>query len=195
MSIVQVVTIMPVPRVTDHDDPRRCIGTNSITGEQCRNQATEEGGKRCNQCAGKSPDSRKEMQDYLTEQFRRRMKIECDEGDEIKLLRSNLMDINAMIAAYRNKIKDDSSFAANSGAIADLAMKAEKLTATLHRLELQNDYLVARPALVRFGQNIVEIIGSIIEDKYDNWEDDLHTIATQIGNSIIAAKNEEGEKP
>ena len=183
---------MPAQRVKDPDDDRRCIGQDA-KGEQCW-YITEDGHDRCCVC-GPRPDDRDDHADYLAEQFKRRMRIECDDDDPVKLLRDNLMDINAMIASHRNKITDESSLLSNSGALTDLIMKAEKVTVTLHRLSITSGLLLARPALIRWGQSIVEAVTVVIRDKYTGWEDDLIDLSDTIANIIVSTKNEEGEKP
>lgn len=183
---------MPLKRVKDPDDARRCIGRGA-QGEQCWNIA-EEDDERCCACGGKRPDSREEHQDYLSEQYKRRIRIESND-DPVKVLKDNLMDLNAMIACHRNKIKNDGSLDSNSSALIDLVMKTEKLTNTLHRLSITSGLLLARPALVRWAQSILHAVSDVIQDKYDGWEDDLVELSNIIAGITVQAKNEEGETP
>jgi hypothetical protein len=190
---IQIVTVMSFERVTDLDDERRCKGILP-NGEQCRNVSVE-GSERCVAHGGPKDDPRDDMQDYLTEQFRRRISIDCPEGQEVKLLRDNLIDLNAIIAAHRNKMEDEASMLANYGKMTDLMMQAERLTNTLHRLSVTSGLLLARPALIRWGQSIVNAVSDVIQDKYEGWEDDLIDLSDRIAGIIIETKNEEGEKP
>lgn len=184
---------MSPKRIKDDDDERRCIG-KTPQGEQCHYIA-EPGSERCRACGGQKPDDRNDHNDYLAEQFRRRLRIASSDRNPVQLLEDNLMDINAMIAAHRNKMMDESSFLANSSAITDLVMKAEKLTNTLHRLSLTNSMLLARPALVRWAQQIVMAVTDVVRDKYDGWEDDALVMSNAIADITAGTENKEGEKP
>lgn len=178
-------------RVTDPDDLNRCRSTAS-GGGQCLNKSIE-GSDFCLSHGGREKRN-KEMIDYLTEQFERRLKIDVDADSEVKLLRENLMRLNMMLAARTNLIKDEASMLAHSGSIADLLMKAEKVTVSLNRLAISSGLLLAKPALITWGQQIVAAVASMVEDKYDGWEDDLHDLAETVGGIIVQAQNVEEEK-
>jgi len=183
---------MPLKR-TDLDSEDRCIGISN-SGAQCENIA-EEGNERCLACGGPSPDARNDVQDYLTEQFKRRIHIDSEDVDAVKLLRDNLMDINAVAAVLRNKMTDEGSTLANYSKMTDLMMQAEKITNTLHRLSVNSGLLLARPALVRWTLAIRDAVGEVIEDKYEGWEDDLILLSDRVAAIVVETKNQEGEKP
>jgi hypothetical protein len=134
------------------------------------------------------------MNTYLSEQFQRRVKITGGEIDEIKVLRENLMLLNATIAARTALMKDESSMLAHSGTVTDLIVKAEKVTASLHRLATSSGLLLAKPALVTWGQQIVQAVAEMVEGKYDGWEDDLHGLSDTVAGIIVKANNSEPEK-
>lgn len=180
-------------RVRDPDDPRRCEGQSTL-GEQCWNESEEDSNK-CFVCASKAPDERDDFRDFLTENYKRRIRIECPDGEEVKLLRDNVMDLNAMLAYYRNQVKDKATLDSNAAAIIDLVKVIEKTTGTLHRLSVTSGLLLARPALIRWGQSIVNAVSDVIQDKYDGWEDDLIDLSDRIAKIIAETRNEEGEKP
>ncbi len=177
--------------VRDPDNPKRCRAT-SADGGQCRNEKVEPS-EFCLAHGGRTRPI-EEMNNYLAEQFERRLKIEADENDEIKLLRENLININAVIAARTNLMRDEASMLAHSGPIADLVMKAEKVTASLNRLALSSGLLLARPALLTWAQEIVHAVSDMVEDKYDGWENDIVDLSGRISSIIVQIKNIEETK-
>lgn len=179
-------------RVNDPDDMSRCRATAS-GGGQCWNESTEEGDY-CTAHGGKNNKDRDEMTHYLAEQFTNRLKINGGEIDEIKLLKENLMNLNAVIAAKTALMSDEASMLAHGGSVIDLIMKAEKVTASLHRLSLASGLLLAKPALVSWGIQVIQAVAHLVEDKYDGWEDDLDAFSHTLEKIIVAAKNEEIEK-
>lgn len=178
-------------QVTDQDDPRRCRAS-STKGGQCMNVAVEDQ-KYCAGHGGQSP-AKKDRADYLTEQFEKRIQVDADATDAVKLLQENLMSLNQMLAAYRLRMTDEASLKANVGPFLDTIMKAEKLTVSLNRLSIASGLLLAKPALVTWGQQIVQAITEMVEDKYDGWEDDLVTLSDTVAGIIVAAQNVEETK-
>ncbi len=178
-------------RVTDQDDPRRCEATDAAGG-QCWNESVEES-KYCRAHGGGSFD-RKDAEAYLTERFQRRIQIDTQGADEVKLLRENLIHLNAMIAARTCLVNDDVTMLVQAGPIADLIMKAEKVTVSLNRLAISSGLLLAKPALITWGQQIIQAVSAMVEEKYEGWEDDLQDFATEIANIVVLAKNAEETK-
>lgn len=181
-----------MPRIKDPDDPRRCRATAASTGGQCQSEAV---GKSdfCSIHGGRVRDI-EEMHDYLTQQFEQRLKLEGDATDEVKLLRENLMRLNMMLAARQNLVTDESSLLAHSGPIADLLMKAEKVTVSLNRLEERGNFLLAKPALIVWCQQIVDAVSETIENKYDGWEDDLIDLSDKVASIVVNIQNTEDTK-
>ena len=178
-------------RVTDPDDPQRCRSV-AADGGQCQNYSTEDYDY-CEMHGGATRGNPEKMA-YLSEQFANRMKISAGELDEIKLLRENLINLNAVIAAHVNLIKDQSSLLTHADPVARLMMQAEKVTVSLHRLSTSSSFLLAKPALVTWGQEIMSAVAETIEDKYEGWEDDLHDLAGVIGDIIVNIENKENDK-
>ena len=179
-------------RVKDEDDPKRCRATAVTGGAQCWNEA-EAPSEYCLVHGGRKQDT-KETKAYLTEQFERRLKLGLDAGDEVKLLRENLMNLCMVIAARTNLMQDEASMLAHSGPIADLVMKAEKVTVSLNRLALASGLLLAKPALITWGQQIVHAVSEMVENKYDGWEDDLDKLSDTVAGIIVQVANIEEEK-
>lgn len=177
--------------VKDPDDENRCCAT-AADGGQCWNETVEDG-TRC-QAHGGRVNKLEKTKDYLVEQFERRLKLEGGDTDEIKLLKENLMGLNMMLSAHMNRIIDEPSLLTNSGKVAELLMKAEKVTVSLNRLQLSSGALLEKPALAVWGAKIVEAFTGLIEHKYDGWEDDLHEFADTVAGIIIQTKNVEEKK-
>jgi hypothetical protein len=122
---------------------------------------------------------------WLREQFSKRVRIDIDPGDEIKLLRENLASINALIAARQALVVDEGSLFTHSAPL------AEKITHSLVKLEREADLLLGKPALIRWGSQIVHAVSRKIEGKFPNWEDALVELADEIGDIIVEATNKE----
>lgn len=169
------------------DDPNRCQGTGAHGG-QCTNRA-EPNADYCAQCGIK------ERIDYegewLADQFARRMRLRCTPGEEIKLLRENLTSINALIAARQKMVVDEQTLIAHSGPLSGLLVNAEKITASLIKLEREADQLLGKEALIKWGQRICQAVASKIEGKFDGWEDTLLELSEDIGNIIAEASNKD----
>jgi len=178
--------------IKDEDDPKRCRGTAVTKGGQCRNEA-EPPGEYCLAHGGRSPDAA-ETKAYLTEQFERRLKLGLDAGEEIKLLRENLMSLNMVIASRTNLMKDEASLLVHAKPVADLIMQAEKVTVSLQRLALASGELLGASALQTWGQEITAAVADMVNGKYDEWEDDLYKLGDTIAGIIVQAKNTEDDK-
>lgn len=169
------------------DDPDRCQGTGSHGG-QCNNKA-EPGSEYCAVCGISARTDYKG--EWLVDQFERRMKMKCLPGEEIKLLRENLTSINALIAARQKLVQDEQSLIAHSGPLSGLLVSAEKITASLIKLEREADQLLGKEALIKWGQKICQAVAAKIEGKFDGWEDTLLELSEDIGNIIAEASNDE----
>jgi hypothetical protein len=177
--------------VRDEDDPNRCRARTK-QGSQCFYRS-EDGSDYCARHGGKvTPEQAR--QDYLTEQFTRRLKVDGKNFNEVELLRENVLRLQQMIATQMNLIKDQGSLAANMGAVVDLFMKAEKLTATLNRLSVSSGLLLAQPALIQFAQKVAQAVADMVEGKYDGWEDDLHELCDTIAKITMDSRNTESKK-
>lgn len=183
---------MTMPERVDPDDPRRCRGTTA--GGQC-NYAAVEGSEFCTRCApllGETPEERANT--WLKERFEKRVRLDIDPGQEIKLLRENLASINALIAARQAMVTNEQTLLTHSGALSSLLANAEKITHSLVKLEREADLLLSKPALIRWGQKIVQAVSSRIEGKFDGWEDALFELSEDIGDIIVEASNKEEEE-
>lgn len=181
---------MNEPQKVDPDDPRRCRGMAG-RADQCRYAALD-GSDFCakHACrAAATPEDEKDT--WLREQFEQRVRLDIDPGEEIKLLRENLALINALIAGRQAMVTDTAGLLTHSGALSELLAKAEKITHSLVKLEREADLLLGKPALIKWGQAIVQAVSSRIENRFDGWEDVLVSLAEDVGNIIVAASNSE----
>jgi hypothetical protein len=159
--------------------------------DQCPYRAVD-GSDFCPKCAPRAGTTPEEDKDtWLREQFERRVHLDIAPGEEIKLLRENLASINALIAARQAMVTDQSTLLTHSGAISSLLATAEKITHSLVKLEREADLLLGKPALIRWGQSMVQAVSRHIEGRFDGWEDALSSLANEIGDIIVEASNSE----
>ena len=86
-------------------------------------------------------------------------------------------------------VKDETSLVAHSGPLSGLLVSAEKITASLIKLEREADQLLGKQALIKWGQRICQAVAKRIEGKFDGWEDMLLELSDEIGNIIAEASN------
>lgn len=180
-----------MPKTIDSpDSPDRCQGVGRHGG-QCWNEK-QEGSNYCEHCAANlATDHEGVKKQWLVEQFEKRVRVHCQAGEEVQLLRENLGQINALIAARLALVIDPGSLIANSGALAQLLQTAEKLTTSLVKLEHSSDELLGKEALIKWGQKIAMVIRDRIDGKYEGWEDTVLELSDDIAKIIAEATNKE----
>lgn len=172
------------------DSPDRCQGVGRHGG-QCWNERAENS-PYCEICANAlKQDSEGVKKQWLVEQFEKRVKLHCQAGEEIQLLRENLGQINALIAARLALVVDPGSLIANSGALAQLLQTADKITTSLVKLEQSADELLGKEALIKWGQKVAIAVRDRIEGKFDGWEDTVIELSDDIARIIAEASNKE----
>lgn len=172
------------------DSPDRCQGVGRHGG-QCWNQR-QDGSAYCEHCAANRVKDREGVKkQWLVEQFEKRVKMHCEAGEEVQLLRENLGQINALIAARLALVVDPGSLIANSGALAQLLTTADKITTSLVKLEQASDELLGKEALIKWGQQIAIAIRDRIEGKFEGWEDTVLELSDDIARAIADATNKE----
>lgn len=182
---------MPKPKTAKSpDSPDRCQGVGRHGG-QCWNERAENS-PYCEICANAlKHDSEGVKKQWLVEQFEKRVKLHCQAGEEIQLLRENLGQINALIAARLALVVDPGSLIANSGALAQLLQTADKITTSLVKLEQSADELLGKEALITWGQKVAIAMRDRIEGKFDDWEDTVLELSDDIAKIIAEASNKE----
>ncbi len=173
------------------DSPDRCQGVGRHGG-QCWN-ARKPNSPYCEVCSAGAHDQEAVKKQWLLEQFEKRTKIHCQAGEEILLLRENLGAINALIAARLALVVDPGSVIANSGPLSQLLQTADKITTSLNKLQRESDQLLAKEALIRWGQMIAMAVSDKIRDKFDGWEDTVLELSDEIGKLIASASNKESD--
>lgn len=176
---------MTVKRCKSRDDPNRCQGTGAHGG-QCMNLG-ERGQDLCAVC-GREPEC-KDTSTWLADHFASRLKLKCEPGEEIKLLRENLVTINAMIAARLKMVNSPKELLAHAGPVSTMLVQAEKITASLVKIEREADELLDKAALIRWGQRICQAVAGQIENKFEGWEDAVIELSEKVGDIIMEASN------
>jgi hypothetical protein len=171
------------------DSPDRCQGSGNHGG-QCWNER-EPNSPYCTHCSTISKDPEAAKKQWLLEQFEKRVKVHCQAGEEIQLLRENLGAINALIAARLALVVDPGSLIANSGTLSRLLQTADKITTSLVKLEREADQLLSKEALIKWGQKIAMAVSGRIEGKFEDWEDTIIALSDDIGKLIAEASNKE----
>lgn len=172
------------------DSPDRCQGVGRHGG-QCWNEK-QEGTSYCEICAPAfNRDAEGVKKQWLLEQFEKRTRMGCRPGEQIHMLRENLGQINALIAARMAMVVDPGSTLANSPGLQQLLQTAGKLAISLDKLERDADEVLAKEALIKWGQQIAMTIRDKIKDKFDGWEDTVLELSDEIGNIIAEASNKD----
>lgn len=177
-------------RINRPDDPSRCQG-RAPDGGQCEWRKTP-GYDKCRRCRQKS--NAPSPNAYLAEHFKKRLTVECQPGEEIAMLRESLALVHSMIAAHSKLITDDATLLAYSPQLSRLLLDAEKITATLLKLEQQADLLLGKKALLAWAMQICQVVAERIEGKFDDWEDTVLVLGDEISQITVDATNEEGEQ-
>lgn len=177
-----------MPERVPNDSPDRCQGVGNRTGSQCTNRAIKDG--KCAQCLSDHITDY-DHQDWLLQQYKKAVRKKLDPGNELDLLREDVMTVRALIAARRNLIKDNASFHEHSGPLGSLLTKAEKLIRTLVELEQKHDQLLNKDAILAWAANIHNIVMDKIEGRFEGWEDVGDELGVEIAESIVHVRNEE----
>ena len=174
------------------DSPARCQGVGRHGG-QCWNER-QEGNPYCEVCAPAfNADAEGVKKQWLLEQFEKRTRIGCQAGEQIHMLRENLGQLNALIAARMAMVVDPGSLVANSSGLQQLLQTSGKLAVSLDKLERDADEVLAKEALIKWGQQIAMAIRDKVEDKFDGWEDTVLELSDEIGRIITEASNKDKE--
>ena len=168
------------------DDPNRCQSNGAKT--QCPYLAVP-GSQYCPMHGGHSAlkaaeTARKRV--YNLAKYQDRIGEHANH-DQAKSLREEIGILRILLEGVMDQCKDQSDLLMYSNKISDLAIKIEKLVSSCHRLEAATGMLLDKGAALRIATEIVNIVGSHIEDPLI-----LETIAQQIADCVIGAQP--GEK-
>lgn len=109
---------------------------------------------------------------------------EFADHDKVKSLREEIGILRIMLEETVNRCGDQVELIMNSGKIADLVMKIEKLVTSCHKLESNLGLMLDKQAAMQLSGEIVDIIGRHISD-----ESIISKIANDIGAALSRAGN------
>lgn len=148
----------------EEDDPSRCQGPSKQG--QCIFKSLK-GLKYCSIHAGASKVAKKnrELNNYRLTKFQAEL--------EQKLRNPNLKSLSSEVALLRMiieerfnfNVKDKASLTIQSGPIAELVMKVERVVSTCHKIESSMGQLMDKSAILKFAGKIVQIIGEEVSDE------------------------------
>jgi hypothetical protein len=145
------------------DDPKRCQGT--AKNGQCPYESVGDTGfcMMHAQAGRLKLAEQKAIRNFQLSQWQARVNKFAD-NDQIKSLREEIGIIRLLLENLMLLCRDENDLLLNTGKIADLVTRLEKLVGTCHRLELQNSELLSRSDLILLAQQIVNKISEHITD-------------------------------
>ena len=148
---------MSFERVPYAEHERRCQGM--AHGDQCWFFAVENGTNCMMHGGNKQLESqrKKSLKNYQLTMFR--AKLERHSGStEIKSLRDEIGILRMVMETRLNHCKDETDLILQSGPIADLVIKIDKLVCSCHRLEGSLGELLDKTSVLQFANVIIGII-------------------------------------
>jgi len=174
-------------RVLDPADPTRCKGTNPEG--QCWNQA-EEGSDFCRAHHGVNLAPARNMRQYLLTKVEERTRLaQFADHDEIKSLREEIALTRMLIEKLYNSIQSQADLLTICGPLNRALLTVERLVKSSHQIEQSLGNLLGRPAVLRVGQQIVEILMVRLEG-IPGYEGLVDSIIEDIVPTIQSATNE-----
>jgi hypothetical protein len=175
-------------RVTDAADPDRCSFT--FEHEQCWNERAE-GSTNCEAHGGKSTAEADEKKLYFLSQARYRTRLaELSEHEEIKSLREEIALARMLIERRFDIIKSDEQLIQACAPINTMLLTVERLVKSAHIIEQNLGSLLAKPTVLRLGQQLCEIVIDELAG-IDGHEEIVDRITDRIVRAIADSKNEE----
>lgn len=168
-----------IKRVPYPEHPNRCQGIGR--GEQCMmfampnvtNCALHGGG---NQVRSKEAAS---LKNYQLTNFRARLERHSGSSN-IKSLRDEIGILRMMMETRLEKCHDDMDLMLQSGPIADLVLKIDKLVTSCHKLEGSMGELLDKTAIIQFANVVTSLIAEEVTDP---------AAMNRIADKIIEAMN------
>lgn len=107
------------------------------------------------------------------------------EHEKVKSLREEIGVLRMMLEETINRCGDQVELIMNSGKIADLIMKIEKLVVSCHKLESNLGMLLDKQAAMQLSGEIVDIIGRYVSDEaaIGRIADDIAAALARVGSS------------
>lgn len=168
-----------IKRVPYPEHPRRCQAIGH--GEQCMLEAVEDG-TCCMVHGGNKQLASKEqasLRNYQLTKFRAQLERHSN-SDHIKSLRDEVGILRMMMETRLNKCHDEMDLMLQSGPIADLVLKIDRLVTSCHKLEGSMGELMDKTAVIQFANIIIGIIGEVLTDN----PEEMNTIADRIMTAL-----------
>lgn len=161
------------------NDPRRC---QCVTGQgQCTNKAID-GSSYCGAHGGNNAAkvlTQKNLSGYRLAKYQNRL-AEFADSDKLKSLRDEIGILRILIEERFNyACKTDTDLLLQSGPLADLIMKVEKLVSSCDRIESKLGLMMDKTQVMQLATEVVEIISQFVTD-----EATLTEIAEKIATTI-----------
>jgi len=148
-------------RVTDLADPHRCKGANSIG--QCDHVAAD-GSDYCLACNGVDRGPVRRMRKYLLAAAEDQKLLDrYATDDELKSLREEIALVRMMVQRTLTMATSNVEAVNAYSKINTLLLTLERLMKTCHALEQSLGQLVGKPALLRLGQRLCQIVVDRLE--------------------------------
>lgn len=175
-------------RVTDPADPSRCQQSNREA--QCTYRA-EPGDSYCARHLGKNREEPQNREMYMLTNARlRSRKSAFHEHDEIKSLREEIALSRAMIEERLRLVTNDAEMLAAMNPVHQYLLTVERLVKSAHLLEQNLGTLLAKPTLLKIGQEICQIVVEELRG-VEGYEEIVDRITDRIIGTIATANNAE----
>ncbi len=164
-------------RVTDLADPRRCKG--SIREGQCLNVAAD-GSDYCLCHNGVDRGPARRLRKYLLASAEDQgLLAKYADDDELKSLREEIALVRMMMQNTLASAQADVDKINAYSKVNTFLLTLERLMKTCHSLEQSLGQLVGKPALIRLGQQLCQIVVSRLEG-VPNYEQLVDAIVTDM---------------
>lgn len=164
--------------------PEQCEGIKP-SGNRCQNKKLEDCDY-CSACGGAVQAKNKEKNRIYSinlAKYRDRVNHLSDHS-EIKSLREEIGILRMVLEERLNSIKSPVELVSHMHTISDTILKIEKLVTSCHKLEKSMGQHLDKTAIMQFGQEIVQIITTHVDDTkaIDNIINDLTKLTERIFN-------------
>lgn len=189
-----------ITRADGPDDPERCQGIT--THGQCTNKAVH-GSKFCAAHGGNKAveaTAKDSLRGYQLTKWRAKL-LQFNDDPKIKSLRDDIGILRMLIETLLNKCDNENDLVLNSGRIADLITRVEKVVSSCQRLEDRMGDHLDKAAALRLGQEIAQIITEQVNEvkteilesgteNLDNIFEEFFTdpISTKLTDAITRAR-------
>ena len=177
---------MPLIRVSDPADPRRCKGASK--DGQCQNIA-EEGYAYCLVHGGRVADDKHLQREYLLAQVKDRFQLASVAGaEQLKSLRDEIALVRELVARMWDRIETDQELIQSCGMLNTLCLTLERLKKSNIQFERSGGALLDKDAILQLGHEICTIIVQELSD-VENYEQIVDRVSDQISTVILEAQN------